>query len=267
MIKEIMNLEFFNIWKSKNVQEFDGKQVEQCEKFHMIPLYSEEEMQSASETNDENVIWNHLYRQALNGYVGIFKNKWVVGKGVDGQLVKIELDLFSSVIKNLINKVSQTQSKAKYGYELKDHVYCKLSYDLKDQNLFAIHVNLENEYKEGTIYNDSGRYGGLHFSDLEHFEQCLEHKHTFYGNKIVILEPLDESVYYQYMGNVYIGKEIMVLKVNYMDDVDTWKQLSFLYGSIIKNKREYILEYLENLEKIDKDRDYKNAMTYIASSF
>ncbi len=267
MIKKIMNLAFFNIRKSKNVQVFNGEQAEQCEGFHMIPLYSKKEMRSASETNDENVIRNYLYRQALNGYVGIYKNKWLIGKGVDGQLVKIDLDLFSSEINDLSNKVLRTQSKAKYGYELKDHIYCKLSYDLKDQNLFATHVKLENEYTEGRIYNDSGIYGGLHFSDLENFEECLQYKSTFYGNKIVILEPLAEFVYYQYMGNVYIGEKIMVLKVSYMDDVDTWKQFSSLYGSIIKNKRECILEYLENLKKKDKDRDYKNAMTYIASSF
>lgn len=84
-------------------------------------------------------------------------------------------------------------------------------------------MKLEKEYVEEEVYEDFGTYNGLHFSDLQYLETCLEHSSTFYGNKIVIVEPIDECVYYQYLENVYIGRKINILKVYYMDDIDTWR--------------------------------------------
>ncbi|MBD5507432.1 MAG: hypothetical protein HDR05_05160 [Lachnospiraceae bacterium] len=265
MLQKIICLILFNRGKSKK-ERFDNKKAEQNEDFHVIPLYSAKEMKSARKTNDENEIWDYLYRQAINGYIGIYK-KWLIGKGIGGRLVKIDLESDPFDINDLADRVMKTQSKARYGYELNNQVYCKLSYDLKDQDLFSRHVNLKKEYIEGEIYEDFGTYNGLHFSDLDHFEMCLEHSRTFYGNKIVILEPVDEGVYYQYMNNVYIGRKIKILRVNYMDDIDTWRQLESLQRNIIEDKKSYILNYLEDLREIDIDREYENVIEYVRSFF
>lgn len=131
MLRKIICLIFFEKRKSIRTERVDDKKAKQSEDFHVIPLYSVKEMKSARKTNDENVIWDCLYRQAINGYVGIYKKR-LVGKGIDGKLLKIDLKSNPFGINDLTGRVSRTQSKARYGYELKNQVYCKLSYDLKD---------------------------------------------------------------------------------------------------------------------------------------
>lgn len=264
MIQSIIDFLISLTKKSKSVPTLENEELGQSDEFHVIPLYSEEEMRCAEETSDENIIGGYLYRQALNGYVGIFNNQWLVGRGMNGQLVKAPLKSLAQTICNPEDKVKRTQSHAKYGCELKGKVYCKLSYDLCDCELFSTHVCLEREYVEGEIYEDCGNYGGLHFSDIEHFEACLEHRYTFYGNKIIIVEPLNECVYYNYMDNVYVGNKIEVKRVLYMDTIETWKQLVQLHKNIIIDKRDCILNYLEDLSKIDTKRNYQEVISYIS---
>lgn len=255
-----------------NRHESCSEEMEEDETFyHTIPLFAKEEMESAEIAIDKEFIYN-LYRQILNGYAGYYQDKWLVGTAEGGVIKKVGYDVYSkhygkSSLNEAIDRIDKTQSKAKYGKELKmnNDRYCKLSYDLKDQMIFATHVTLMKEYTENEVYKDTGTYGGIHFGSLKHFEDCLDFQYTSYGNKLIMIQPIDDSVYYNYMSNVYVGNKVYVEKVLYLDDPATWKYLNNLDDGLMKRKNHEILAYLQNLAELDNERSYHAAISYVTS--
>ena len=46
---------------------------------------------------------------------------------------------------------------------------------------------------------------------------------TYYGNKIALLKPISDEVYYEYMEDTFVGNKVYVTKVMYLSSVETWK--------------------------------------------
>ena len=257
--------------QESSVEVCSEEMVEDQAFYHTIPLFTKEEMESAEIATDKELIYN-LYRQILNGFAGHYQDKWLIGTAEGGMIMKVGYDVYSKCygkygLNEAIDKIEQTQSRARYGKELnkdKDR-YCKLSYDLKDQMIFATHVTLTKEYTENEVYEDTGTYGGIHFGSLKHFEDCLDFQYTSYGNKLIMIKPIEDSVYYNYMSNAYVGKKVYVEKVLYLDDPVTWEYLNNLDDGLIKRLNHEILAYLQNLAELDKKRNYRDVISYVTS--
>lgn len=233
--------------------------------YQNIPLYSKQEMKEAIIDKYEDNRVDCLYRQVLNGYAGVYNEEWFVGKNEKGQLIKRKGVLpYSTPEENLKykNKIMEVQKKALYGKDIKEEIFCKFTYDKVNQDIYSLHTNLVNEYVEGCIINDSGMYGGIHFVPLNHIENCLDAKHTFYGDKIAIIVPIEDEVYYEYMENTFVGKRVFVSDVMYLKDMETWMKLVEMSDSI-KNRKGQIVEYLSKLEGKLGDERFKDCKEYL----
>lgn len=252
--------------KSKKATEEKGQSNEE-RPYKCISLFTEEEMKTAEIVSDEEVVKDYIGRQALNGYVSLYKGKWVVGRNKYGEIVKTKENLlFESCpadIEERNGRISYTQNHALYGSDLCGEVFCKFTYDKKFQKDYAIHVELVKEYVEDEIIEDGGTYGGLHFVQLAHIEICLDSRNTYYGNKIALIEPIDSEVYYEYMKNVFVGKKVYVSKVMNLYEVETWKVLSEI-TPIIKEKKNIICEYLNGLETEIGHESYGECIDFVS---
>lgn len=231
-----------------------------------IPLYTEDEMKMARVDNSEEVLYEYVGRQALNGYVSLYEGEWVVGKYKNGEIVKTNKDLLfecSQEDKKRRNKrIEYTQKHAVYGCDIYNEVFCKFTYDIEHQDDFSTHVKLMKEYIESEIMEDVGTYGGIHFVPLEHIGICLDSRNTYYGDKVVLIKTLENEVYYEYMDNVFVGNKVFVEKVMKLSDVDTWKILSGMTNSIAQN-REKICKYLYALQIEKGYENYEGCIEYI----
>lgn len=234
-------------------------------KYRNIPLYTEEEMRNALIDDSDEVRKGCLGRQALNGYVGIYMDKWIVGRRRDGQIIRTsKLLLFecsSMDIEKRNNRILNVQNRALLGEDIQNEMFCKFTYDIKDQNKFAIHVTLEKEYSEDQIMEDSGDYGGIHFVSIDDIKMCTDSINTYYGNKIVLVRPICGEVYYEYIQDVFVGKRVYIEKVMYLDNIKTWEYLSERYTSI-KNDKEILCKYLKGLEMID-GKNYMDCIEFL----
>lgn len=233
--------------------------------YKCIPLYTEDEMEDAKIDNSEEVLYQYIGRQALNGYAGLYKGEWVVGRNRAGEIVKTkEQLLFESIEQNVIERnkrIKYTQNHALYGKDLVGEVFCKFTYDIERNEDFAIHVDLVHNYKEFEIKEDEGTYGGLHFVPIEHLDICLNCINTYYGDKIALIEPIENEVYYEYMDNTFVGKKVYVSQIMKLCDVDTWRTLSKMTKCIISNK-EKICVYLKGLQNMGYD-NYEDCIEYL----
>ncbi len=245
----------------KQIKEINVKE----RKYRNIPLYTEEEMKNALNDDSDNVRNKCLGRQALNGYVGIYMGKWIVGRRQDGQIVKackpLLFEVTSADIEKRNNYILDVQRKALLGEDIQDEMFCKFTYDMENQDKFAIHVTLMREYIEGKIMEDAGDYGGIHFVSIDDIEICANSLDTYYGNKIALIRPVCGEVYYEYMQGVFVGKKVYVEKVMYLDNVQTWEYLNQKYTSIKKNT-EVLCNYLKGLELID-GKNYKECIAFL----
>lgn len=234
--------------------------------YKCIPIYTEEEMEAAKIDNSEDVLHKYIGRQALNGYVGLYKGEWVVGRNKTGEIVKTkERLLFESIQQNIMERnkrIEYTQNHALYGKDLAGEVFCKFTYDVERNEDFAIHVDLVHDYKEFEIKEDEGTYGGLHFVPLEHLDICLNFTNTYYGDKIALIEPIENEVYYEYMDNTFVGKKVYVSQIMKLCDVDTWRTLSKMAKCIPTNK-EKICEYLKGLQNMGYE-NYEDCIEYLS---
>lgn len=233
--------------------------------YRNIPLYSEREMKGAIIDKYEDNSLDCLFRQVLNGYAGVYNEEWFVGKNEKGQLIKRKgLSPYQTPEENLKykNKIIEVQKKALYGKDIKEEIFCKFTYDKVNQDIYSIHTNLVNEYEKGCIINDSGMYGGIHFVPLNHIENCLNARYTFYGDKIAIIVPIEDEVYYEYLENTFVGKRVFVSDVMYLKDMETWMKLVEMSDSI-KVKREQIVEYLSKLGNELGDERFEDCKEYL----
>lgn len=233
--------------------------------YRNIPLYSEQEMEGAIIDKFEDSRFDCLYRQVLNGYAGIYNEEWFVGKNENGQLIKRKYVLpYDTPEENLKykNKIMEVQKKALYGKDIKEEIFCKFTYDKVNQDIYSNHTNLINEYVKGYVINDSGMYGGLHFVPLNYIENCLNARYTFYGDKIAIIMPREDEVYYEYMENTFVGKSVFVSDVMYLKDVETWMKLVKMSDSI-KAKKKQIVDYLSKLGEKLGDESFEDCKEYL----
>lgn len=263
---EIQVLEYWKRVKSEKTTE-ERTQSREKRPYKCIPLYTEEEMKNAEIVADEEVTKKYIGRQALNGYVSLYKRKWVVGRNKYGEIVKTKENLLFECMPADIEKrngrISYTQNHALYGSDLAGETFCKFTYDKKFQKDYAIHVELVKEYVGDEIIEDGGAYGGIHFVQLDHIELCLDSRNTYYGNKIALIEPIDSEVYYEYMKNVFVGKKVYVSNVMNLYEVETWKALSEM-TSIIKEKKNIISEYLNGLETEIGHESYGECIDFVS---
>lgn len=235
--------------------------------YKCIPLYTEAEMKNAEIVSDEEVIKKYIGRQALNGYVSLYKGKWVTGRNKYGEIVKTKENLLFETCLSDIEKrnrrISYTQNHALYGKDLVGEIFCKFTYDKKFQKDYAVHVELVKEYVESEVVEDGGTYGGIHFVPIRHIELCLDSRNTYYGNKIALIEPIDSEVYYEYMANVFVGKKVYVSKVMNLYEVETWRVLSEM-TSMIKQKKNIICDYLRGLEEEIGHESYGQCIEFVS---
>lgn len=217
--------------KEKNISHFEASECILEEKFkriyHNIPLYTEREMENAVIEEAAYGLNDSLYRQALNGYAGVYNEKWVVGKNEKGILIKREKVLLTDSdgkIQNYIRKIMEVQKKAVYGKDLQEEKFCKFTYDIVNQDEFSIHTSLVKEY----------------------VKDCV----------------MEDEVYYEYMENTFVGKKVFVSDVMYLNDCETWNKLNGMTDSIKKNKGQ-ICSYLKELQDKLKD-DYNESINYIS---
>lgn len=257
-VKKIFGKADAKTLKEKN--EYDSME----KKYRNIPLYTDYEMKNALIDNSEEVLNEYIGRQALNGYVGTY-DEWVVGRGKDGKIVKTNKRLLfeenEEDVKKRGKRIRYTQSHALYGSDLKGKRFCKFTYKIKDQKLYSIHTKLVREYKAGTIMTDSGFYGGLHFVELDNLKICLDYLSTFYGDRIALIKPIEDEVYYEYTKDVYMGNKIYVESVMDFENIDTWKILNEMTGAIKENK-DKICIYLNKLSEMN-GKKYDECINYI----
>lgn len=238
-------------WSLSNSDELNEEDYLKTRPYKSIPKYTDKEMESAVVVDNEDLIRYYLSRQALNGYVGVYKDNWIVGRNNLGKIIKVQVERYQAIMCRRLDEISSaisyTQNHALLGGDLKGELFCKLTYDKAYQDFYATHVDLVNEYIEAQVINDGGKYGGLHFIPMSKFEACLEHNKTYYGNKIAIITPIEDEVYYEYKDNLFIGDKVYVSKVMYLNKVKTWIELSKM-TTVIKEKKVVICDYLKDLE-------------------
>lgn len=235
-------------------------------KYRNIPLYTKEEMQNAIIDDSDEVTRGCLGRQALNGYVGIYEDKWRVGRRRDGRIVKsckpLLFENSNLDIEKNYRHIRTVQNRALLGNTMQNEMFCKFTYDLEMQDKFAVHVTLEKEYIEHEIIEDAGDYCGIHFTSINDIDLCADNKYTYYGNKIALIKPLCDEVYYEYMDGVFEGRKVYVEKVMYMDKVETWEYLSQRFTSI-KEKKSVLCQYLIGLAEWIPEDDYSSCITFL----
>lgn len=268
-VKDILNV-YFNLAEKNaiNTCEIDEAKNQDLNsrKYRNIPLYTEEEMRNALIDDSDEVTKGCLGRQALNGYVGIYKDKWVVGRRRDGQIIKsCKPLLFEDKYTNIEERnkhILGVQNKALLGEDIQNEIFCKFTYDLEKQEKFAIHVTLEQEYIENEIIEDAGDYGGIHFVSIDDIGLCADSRYTYYGNKIALIRPICGEVYYEYTDGIFVGKKVYVEKVMYLDKVETWGYLSQRFTSI-KNSKSVLCQYLKGLDELIAEENYEECIRFI----
>lgn len=82
VIKDVLN-KCFNYGREDNVDipEICQEENKDCRRYRNIPLYTEEEMEAAIIDDSEETRYACLGRQAINGYVGIYKDIWMWVEG------------------------------------------------------------------------------------------------------------------------------------------------------------------------------------------
>lgn len=256
-------------WKKRKTERaiVERKLSSEGRPYKCIPLYTEEEMENAEIVSDEEVVKKYIGRQALNGYVSLYKNKWVVGRNKYGKIVKTKENLlfetFPTDIQKRNRRISYTQNHALYGDDLVGEIFCKFTYDKKFQNDYAIHVELVKEYVAAEIIEDGGAYGGIHFVPLSHIELCLDSRYTYYGNKIALIEPIENEIYYEYMKNIFVGNKVYVSKVMNLYEVETWSVLNGMIA-VIKEKKDIICDYLKGLEDEIGHESYGDCIDFVS---
>lgn len=225
-------------------------------------------MRRAKVVNDNDIFYQWIYRQAINGYAGIYKNEWLVGRYTSNQIIKVHYSEFLSKgsFLEIQEKIDMTRSKAVSGLKLKKMACCKFTYDITNQNLFSIHTNLEKNYCENEMAEDCGHYGGLHFVTMNNVNACFEHGHTAYGNKIAIIQPCDDAIYYEYMEGVFIGNRVYVQKIMKMSEIATWMYM-LEQSAYLKENSNIVIEYLEHLNCLEKTKKYNAAINYIRLTY
>ena len=101
MIKQLKTILGRYVKKKKIVTEIPERAITNetdnydisVRKYKNIPLYTEEEMEKAPIDDSDEVRYECLGRQVINGYVGLYKGKWIVGRRRDGCIVKTCKDL------------------------------------------------------------------------------------------------------------------------------------------------------------------------------
>ena len=154
------------------------------------------------------------------------------------------------------------QNKALLGEDIQNEMFCKFTYDLEKQEEFAIHVTLVKEYIENEIIEDTGDYGGIHFVSINDIGLCADSRYTYYGNKIALIKPICDEVYYEYVDRTFVGKKVYVEKVMYLDKVETWGYLSQRFTSI-KNNKSILCQYLKGLNELIAEEDYADCIKFI----
>ncbi len=257
-IKELFRNKYMKKINKQNEIEIIGR------KYKNIPLYTDYEMKNAPIDNSEETLNEYIGRQALNGYVGMY-DEWVVGRIRDGKIVKTNKKLLfeesEDDVKNRERRICYTQNHALYGSDLKGKRFCKFTYKIKDQTLYSIHTILVREYKEAELMTDCGFYGGLHFVELDNLKICLDFLSTFYGDRITLLKPIEDEVYYEYTKDIYVGNKIYVESVMDFKNIDTWKILNEMTGAIKENK-DRICIYLSKLSEMN-GKKYDECINYI----
>ena len=123
-------------------------------------------------------------------------------------------------------------------------------------------MTLEREYVENEIIEDSGTYGGIHFVPIDNIDLCANKGNTYYGNKIALLKPISDEVYYEYKEDTFVGNKVYITKVMYLSSVETWKYLSQLTVSLREHK-EKLCQYLKGLENLLPEEDYTSSIKFI----
>ena len=232
-------------------------------KYEHIPVFTRKQYENARvATFDE--AYGSLYRKFINSYVSLYDDMWIVGRAEEtGEIIKTDLFCNSLIMqmdnKRLIEKIKEVEHKAIRAENMPGDLFCKFSYDLENQKIFTIHVELQKEYEAGKVYEDCGFYGGIHFVGIDDIDQCLKSRYTNYGNKLVILKPVDGHVYYEYIEKTYQGDAVYVEEVMYLDDVLTWIYLDGKTDTI-RNKKDQFIKYLKQL---DDGRDYADAIDFL----
>lgn len=265
VIKDVLN-KCFNYGREDNVYipEICQEENKDCRRYRNIPLYTEEEMETAIIDDSEETRYACLGRQAINGYVGIYKDIWIVGRRRDGMIVKTSKPLSRGYtdIKKTKERVLKLQNKALHGYEMQNEEFCKFTYDLENGEKFSTHVTLEREYVENEIMEDTGNYGGLYFTSIKTMELCAEHSNTFYGNKIAVIKPLPEEIYYECFNDAFVGRKVYVEKIMYMNEVETWEYLNQRFACL-KDKKDVLCEYLKDLYQVIPEENYDDCIEYL----
>lgn len=274
MIKQLKTILGRYVKKKKIVTEIPERAITNetdnydisVRKYKNIPLYTEEEMEKAPIDDSDEVRYECLGRQVINGYVGLYKGKWIVGRRRDGCIVKTCKDLLFDSLdpeKEKRNRyILEVQNKALLGEDIANEIFCKFTYDIEKQDIFALHVTLEREYVENEIIEDSGTYGGIHFVHIDNIDLCANKENTYYGNKIALLKPISDEVYYEYMEDTFVGNKVYITKVMYLSSVETWKYLSQLTVSLREHK-EKLCQYLKGLENLLPEEDYTSSIKFI----
>ena len=158
MIKQLKTILGRYVKKKKIVTEIPERAITNetdnydisVRKYKNIPLYTEEEMEKAPIDDSDEVRYECLGRQVINGYVGLYKGKWIVGRRRDGCIVKTCKDLLFDSLdpeKEKRNRhILEVQNKALLGEDIANEIFCKFTYDIEKQDIFALHVTLEREY-------------------------------------------------------------------------------------------------------------------------
>lgn len=254
------------IEKQENLTEYkcdNDKKLQR--KYRNIPLYTDKEMKNAVVDDSDEVTKECVGRQAINGYVGLYKNKYIVGRRRDGSIVKtcepLIFDALYSKEKRM-GLILKVQNRALLGEDLENEIFCKFTYDLENQHIFASHVTLNRDYVENEVMEDSGTYGGLHFVSFENIDACADIRDTYYGNKIALIKTIKGEVYYEYKEDTFVGNKVYVKKVMHLKDVETWQYLSERFTSIREHK-EALCRYLHELNELIPDENYMASIKFV----
>lgn len=252
--------------KQENITAYKCDDEEKSQrKYRSIPLYTDKEMKNAVIDDSDEVTQECVGRQAINGYVGFYKNKYVVGRRRDGCIVKTCKPLLFDALyskEERMGLILKVQNRALLGEDLENEIFCKFTYDLENQHIFASHVTLNRDYVENEVMEDSGTYGGIHFVAIENIDLCADNRNTYYGNKIALIKTIKGEVYYEYMKDTFVGNKVYVEKVMYLKDVETWQYLNERFTSIKKHK-ETLCRYLQGLNELIPDENYMASIKFV----
>lgn len=214
---------------------------------------------------DYNNMYGLISRQKLYGYID-YRDGYVIGKNKDGNLFKINIDIYKSYptekLEETVDKIVKTAVNGSHFQNIK---MFKLTYDEQNKKNFSIHTDWV-DYKPGDFIHDANMYCGLHFTSLSSVIASFNDIHTIYGHRLVILsfpEELSKEVYYNYQSDYWCGDKVYVETTMDLSEVDTWK---FVFAELnvddltitLKNS----LQYLHRLEN-DAGLHYEQAISFI----